>query len=119
MESLLELLFGCSVYGYPWEKKELRDKLSECDPCLVIISPPLSCSAHEELDQEKDVWDTMREIFKTIPVLWLAPDSNDLPQFLPAEVEIIATTPVNAVKEVVNKISEITGIEPLIDLKLK
>src|SRR3989344_2404454 len=80
--SFLRVSLGVDIFGYSWEVPELKSKFGETrDPSCIIISPPLKCEEYSH----KDIWDVVREFFPNVPIVCLAPDKYDVPNFLTVE----------------------------------
>jgi hypothetical protein len=116
VESLLTMLFGRSVYGYPWDEPELRKRLSESDPCCVVISPAVGC----EQRRMKAIWRIVQGNYPAVPAVWLAPESNNTPSFPWGDddsVRLVVTESLNALREFVGHLAELTGIKPTVVLR--
>lgn len=114
VHNLLKIIFKRNVNAYIWEEQELRECLAESDPCLIIMSQPLR--RREGVESNEAVWSAVREIFPAIPVVWLTPDEHQIQKFLPTNgsVTILATTPFDAVRKLIELVTKITKIKPSI-----
>jgi hypothetical protein len=107
---LIEHLFNCSCDEYVWEVEELAKTLNESEPMLVIFAPQLL----------KDgtwvpVWNNVQDAFpKGTKMIWLTPEDGDIPDFLPADDNIlgILVTPESFCSILIREIERLTGRVP-------